>query len=383
MERDNATMLKALGKGTALALLGLLLNPVAKGANGNIIDIKQISQPDSVQNSLIQSDSNVLIFNQDGLRNTIRGDATPDDISVTSSALRLGSPGNDETFNNGSNGALFNFSSANLATTGGYSNFDASEITIPSSATTSLTLFDGANTEAQLTGAFIKLNVSQLGDDNDLGLNLSSHSASYQISITGNSNAMDLDVGGNGTNSQASPSEFFVGAPNTDFDASITGNNNSVFNRIYSDGSNLTSDAVLSYTLDGANNEFASQQAGVSNRITADFDVDNSFLHIDQKGDSNEADIVLGGGKDYVQLDIRQNSTGSTGNDIELNWNGGNDGTSFYLSQNGDGHFIDLDIANAGNQGPSVFDITQTGSDQSATLNLTGGGQFVKVTQGP
>ncbi|MDA0955175.1 MAG: hypothetical protein O2811_02900 [Proteobacteria bacterium] len=383
MERDNATMLKALGKGTALALLGLLLNPVAKGANGNIIDIKQISQPDSVQNSIIQSDSNVLIFNQDGLRNTIRGDATPDDISVTSSALRLGSPGSDETFNNGSNGALFNFSSANLATTGGYSNFDASEITIPSSATTSLTLFDGANTEAQLTGAFIKLNVSQLGDDNDLGLNLSSQSASYQISINGNSNAMDLDVGGNGTNSQSG--EFFVGAPNTDFDASITGNNNSVFNRIYSDGSNLTSDTVLSYTLDGANNEFASQQAGVSNRITADFDVDNSFLHIDQKGDSNEADIVLGGGfgQDYVQLDIRQNSTGSTGNDIELNWNGGNDGTSFYLSQDGDGHFIDLDIVNAGNQGPSVFDITQTGSDQSAALDLTGGGQFVKVTQGP
>ena len=133
--------------------------------------------------------------------------------------------------------------------------------------------------------------------------------------------------------------------------------------------------------MDGANNEFASQQAGVSNRITADFDVDNSFLHIEQKGDSNEADIVLGGGKDYVQLDIRQNSTGSTGNDIELNWSGGNDGTSFYLSQDGDGHFIDLDIANASNQGPSVFDITQTGLDQSATLNLTGGGQFVKVTQ--
>lgn len=380
MERDNATMLKALGKGTALALLGLLLNPVAIGADGNVIDIKQISQPDSVQNSLIQSDSNVLIFNQDGLRNTIRGDATPDSIDVTSSALRLVSPGNDETFNNGSNGGLFSFSSANLATTGGYSNFDASEITIPSTATTSLTLFDGANTEAQLTGAFIKLNVSQLGNDNDLGLNLSSHSASYQISITGDSNAMDLDVGGNGTSNQSS-GEFFVGAPNTDFDASITGNSNSIFNRIFSDGSNLTSDTVLSYTLDGANNAFGSQQAGVSNRITADFDVDNSFLHIEQKGDSNEADIVLGGGKDYVQLDIRQNSTGSTGNDIELNWSGGNDGTSFYLSQNGDGHFIDLDIANASNQGPSVFDITQTGLDQSATLNLTGGGQFVKVTQ--
>ena len=380
MERDNATMLKALGKGTALALLGLLLNPVAIGADGNVIDIKQISQPDSVQNSLIQSDSNILIFNQDGLRNTIRGDATPDSIDVTSSALRLVSPGNDETFNNGSNGGLFSFSSANLATTGGYSNFDASEITIPSTATTSLTLFDGANTEAQLTGAFIKLNVSQLGNDNDLGLNLSSHSASYQISITGDSNAMDLDVGGNGTSNQSS-GEFFVGAPNTDFDASITGNSNSIFNRIFSDGSNLTSDTVLSYTLDGANNAFGSQQAGVSNRITADFDVDNSFLHIEQKGDSNEADIVLGGGKDYVQLDIRQNSTGSTGNDIELNWSGGNDGTSFYLSQDGDGHFIDLDIANASNQGPSVFDITQTGLDQSATLNLTGGGQFVKVTQ--
>ena len=380
MERDNATMLKALGKGTALAMLSLLLNPVAIGATGNVIDIKQISQPDSVQNSLIQSDSNVLIFNQDGLRNTIRGDATPTAITVTTSALRLGSPGNDETFNNGSNGGLFSFSSANLATTGGYSNFDPSEITIPSTATTSLTLFDGANTEAQLTGAFIKLNVSQLGNDNDLGLNLSSHSASYQISITGDSNAMDLDVGGNGTSNQSS-GEFFVGAPNTDFDASITGNSNSIFNRIYSDGSNLTSDTVLSYTLDGANNAFASQQAGVSNRITADFDVDNSFLHIEQKGDSNEADIVLGGGKDYVQLDIRQNSTGSTGNDIELNWSGGNDGTSFYLSQNGDGHFIDLDIANASNPGPSVFDITQTGLDQSATLNLTGGGQFVKVTQ--
>ena len=380
MERDNATMLKALGKGTALAMLSLLLNPVAIGATGNVIDIKQISQPDSVQNSLIQSDSNVLIFNQDGLRNTIRGDATPTAITVTTSALRLGSPGNDETFNNGSNGGLFSFSSANLATTGGYSNFDPSEITIPSTATTSLTLFDGANTEAQLTGAFIKLNVSQLGNDNDLGLNLSSHSASYQISITGDSNAMDLDVGGNGTSNQSS-GEFFVGAPNTDFDASITGNSNSIFNRIYSDGSNLTSDTVLSYTLDGANNAFASQQAGVSNRITADFDVDNSFLHIEQKGDSNEADIVLGGGTAYVQLDIRQNSTGSTGNDIELNWSGGNDGTSFYLSQDGDGHFIDLDIANASNQGPSVFDITQTGLDQSATLNLTGGGQFVKVTQ--
>jgi len=380
MERDNAIMHRALGRGTALALLGLLLNPVAMGADGNIIDIKQISQPESVQNSLIQSDSNVLIFNQDGLRNTIRGDATPNSINVTSSALRLGSPGSDETFNN--NG-LFNFSSANLATTGGYSNFDASEITVPSTATTSLPLFDGTNTEAQLTGAFITLNISQLGNDNDLGFNLSSHGASYQVSITGDSNAMDLDVGGNGTSSQSSPSEFFVGAPNTDFDASITGNSNSIFNRIYSDGSNLTSDAVLSYTLDGANNEFASQQAGVSNRITADFDVDNSFLHIDQKGDSNEADLALGGGKDYVQLDIRQNSSGSTGNDIELNWTGGNDGTSFYLSQDGDGHFIDLDIVNAGNQGPSVFDITQTGLDQSATLNLTGGGQFVKVTQGP
>ena len=380
MERDNASMLKAFGKGTALALLGLLLNPVAIGANGNIIEIKQISQPAGEQFALRNSDSNVLIFNQEGLRNTIRGDATPDAISVTSSALRLGSPGSDETFNNG---ALFNFSSANLATTGGYSNFDASEITIPSFATTSLALFDGTNTEAQLTGAFINLNVSQLGNDNDLGLNLSSHGASYQISITGNSNAIDLDVGGNGTSSQGSPSEFFVGAPNTDFDASITGDSNSVFNRIYSDGSNLTSDTVLSSTLDGANNEFASEQAGVSNRITADFDVDNSFLHIDQKGDSNEADLVLGGGNDYVQLDIRQNSTGSTGNDIELNWNGGHDGTSFYLSQDGDGHFIDLDVLINDSQGPSVFDITQTGSDQSATLNLSGGGQFVKVTQGP
>lgn len=377
MERDNATMLKALGKGTALALLGLLLNPVAIGANGNLIDIKQITQPAGDQFALRNSDSNVLIFNQDGLRNTIRGDATPTAITVTTSALRLGSPGNDETY---SSSQLFSFSSANLATTGGYSNFDASEITIPSTATTSLTLFDGANTEAQLTGAFIKLNVSQLGNDNDLGLNLSSHSASYQISITGDSNAMDLDVGGNGFFNEGL-SEFFVGAPNTDFDASITGNSNSVFNQIYSDGENETRSTTLSYTLDGANNEFASQQAGVSNRITADFDVDNSFLHIDQKGDSNEADIVLGGGNDYVQLDIRQNSTGSTGNDIELNWSGGNDGTSFYLSQDGDGHFIDLDIANASNQGPSVFDITQTGLDQSATLNLTGGGQFVKVTQ--
>jgi hypothetical protein len=35
-------MLKALGKGAALALLGLLLNPVAIGADGNLIDIKQI-----------------------------------------------------------------------------------------------------------------------------------------------------------------------------------------------------------------------------------------------------------------------------------------------------------------------------------------------------
>jgi len=380
MERDNATMLRALGKGTALALLGLLLNPVAIGADGNVIDIKQITQPAGDQFALRNSDSNVLIFNQTGSRNTIRGDATPTAITVTTSALRLGSPGDDETYNSSSQ--LFSFSSANLATTGGYSNFSPGEITIPSTPTTSLALFDGLNTEAQLTGAFIKLNVNQLGNDNDLGLNLSSHNASYQISVTGNLNAMDLDVGGNGFFDEGL-SEFFVGAPNTDFDTSITGNSNSIFNRIYSDGSNLTFDTVLSYTLDGANNEFASQQAGVSNRITADFDVDNSFLHIEQKGDSNEADIVLGGGKDYVQLDIRQNSTGSTGNDIELNWSGGNDGTSFYLSQNGDGHFIDLDIANASNQGPSVFDITQTGLDQSATLNLTGGGQFVKVTQGP
>jgi hypothetical protein len=90
----------------------------------------------------------------------------------------------------------------------------------------------------------------------------------------------------------------------------------------------------------------------------------------------------LGGSNDYVQLEIRQNhSTGSTGNDIELSWTGGNDGTSFYLSQDGGGHFIDLDVANNNNQGPSVFDITQTGLDQSTTLNLTGGGQFVKVTQ--
>ena len=381
MERDNATMLKALGKGAALALLGLLLNPVAIGADGNIIDIKQISQPAGEQFALRNSDSNVLIFNQDGLRNTIRGDATPDPITVTTSALRLGSPGNDETFNNGSNGALFSFSSSNLATTGGYSNFDPSEITIPSSATTSLDLFDGLNTEAQLTGAFIKLNVKQLGDDNDLGLNLSSHSASYQISITGDSNAVDLDVGGNGFFDDGL-SEFFVGAPNTDFDASITGDSNSVFNQIYSDGENETRNTTLRYTLVGDSNEFASRQAGTSNRITADFDVDNSFVYIDQKGDSNEADIVLGGGSDYVQLEIRQDhSTGSTGNDIELDWTGGPDGTSFYLSQDGGGHSIDLDVANNHGQGPSVFDISQTGSDQSATLNLTGGGQFVKVTQ--
>lgn len=376
MERDNATMLKALGKGRALALLGLLLNPVAIGADdGNIIDIKQITQPAGDQFALTNSDSNVLIFNQDGLRNTIRGDATPTPITVTTSALRLGSPGDDEKFN-------ISFSSSNLATTGGYSNFDASEITIPSPPTTSQTLFDGLNTEAQLTGAFIKLNVNQLGDDNDLGLNLSSASASYQISVDGNLNAMDLDVGGNGFFDDGL-SEFFVGAPNTDFDASITGDRNSVFNQIYSDGENETRNTTLSYTLDGDNNEFATLQAGISNRITADFDVDNSFLHIDQTGDSNEADIVLGGGNDYVQLDIRQNSTGSTGNDIELDWNGGNDGTSFYLSQDGDGHFIDLDVPINNNQGPSVFDITQTGSEQSATLNLSGGGQFVKVTQGP
>ncbi|MFZ8891104.1 MAG: hypothetical protein ACO2YV_10790, partial [Pseudomonadales bacterium] len=154
-------MLKALGKGAALALLGLLLNPVAIGADGNIIDIKQISQPDSVQNSLIQSDSNVLIFNQDGLRNTIRGDATPTAITVTTSALRLGSPGDDETYNSP---GIFSFTKPNAetGTPGGYSNFDASEITIPSSATTSLALFDGSNAEAQLTGAFIKLNVNQL-----------------------------------------------------------------------------------------------------------------------------------------------------------------------------------------------------------------------------
>ena len=136
MERDNATMLKALGKGTALALLGLLLNPVAIGANGNLIDIKQITQPAGDQFALRNSDSNVLIFNQDGLRNTIRGDATPTAITVTTSALRLGSPGNDETY---SSSQLFSFSSANLATTGGYSNFDASEITIPSPPTTSPT----------------------------------------------------------------------------------------------------------------------------------------------------------------------------------------------------------------------------------------------------
>ena len=379
MEWDDAVMLKALGKGAALALLGLLLNPVAIGADGNLIDIKQITQPAGDQFALRNSDSNVLIFNQDGLRNTIRGDATPTAITVTTSAIRLGSPGDDETYNSSSQ--LFSFSSANIDTTGGYSNFDASEITIPAIPTTSLTLFDGTDTEAQLTGAFIKLNVSQLGNDNDLGLNLSSHSASYQISITGDSNAMDLDVGGNGFFNEGL-SEFFVGAPNTDFDASITGNSNSVFNQVYSDGENETRSTTLSYTLDGANNEFATLQAGISNRITADFDVDNSFVYIDQKGDSNEADIVLGGSNDYVQLEIRQNhSTGSTGNDIELSWTGGNDGTSFYLSQDGGGHFIDLDVANNNNQGPSVFDITQTGLDQSATLNLTGGGQFVKVTQ--